>query len=320
MARQTPASERARRVVALLGHLTPGSALPLADLAARVGATPDELAHDLETLSLCGVAPYSPDQLVEVFVEDGMVETYAPLPAVSGAVRLSTAEAEALSAALAAAGFTAADPLVERLLAATSSAFSAESLERTLRSAVAGHDSAVYEILAQTLAAEQAVRITYQRDGDTEPHDRVIEPLRLFADRGAWYVAAWCRTADEPRTFRVDRIRAAEPTAEPFDRAARVAAGGAGDVATAFDASGLPSARLRFAPGEPFVEREWPGGRVEGTETDGATIATVPIGRLAWVARRVVARLGAVEALAPAELREEVARIAAARIAETAGS
>ena len=297
--------DAARRLIALLGQLTPGMSVPVAHLAETLGTTPEQLADDLGALCLCGITPYTPDQMVDVFVEDGMVEVYSPLPAVHAPVRLSPAEAEALAAALAAAGFTADDPLVAKLLAAASAGFDATALERTLRSAIATHDSAVFETLASAVHGREVVAIAYQADGTVAPTQRDIEPLQLFAERGAWYLSAWCRTADGLRTFRVDRIRTAEPTAEEFTRVAEAAG-----APSAFAPEGLPFATLRFAPDEPFVAREWPDGRVVDTDADGATFAEVPFAGTSWIARRVAARLGGVEAPAPEAVRAAVRALA----------
>ena len=306
MAKQT-STDTARRLIALLGHFQNEAEIPLATLAEKVGVSSAQLADDLTTLSVCGVAPYYPDMMVDVFVEDGIVEVVTPLPAIKGAVRLSAAEAEALSAALAAAGFSADTPLTEKLLAASSAGFDAERLAHTLRTETAAHDSAIFETIAGAIAACEALAITYQRDGDTAPGARTIEPHRLIADRGAWYVTAYCRSAGENRTFRVDRIRSAEATGGHFEAVAPEAA------AAAFTGEGLPVARLRFASGEAFIEREWPGGRVIESAEDGSTLAEVPFGGTSWIARAVTARLGAVEVLEPAEVRDAVRMLAQER-------
>jgi len=305
-------SEAARRLVALLGHLTPGMSVPVGDLAETLGTTPEQLAADLSTLSLCGVAPYSPDQMIDVFVEDGLVEVYSPLPAVSAPVRLSPAEAQALAAALAAAGFTAEDPLAAKLLAAASTGFDAAALERTLRSAIATHDSSVFETLASAAREHEVVTIEYQADGAACAARRDVEPNQLFAERGAWYLSAWCRVACGMRTFRVDRVRAAKSTGERFENVVAPDAG----LPSAFVTDGLPLATLRFAAGEPFVAREWPGGRVVSSDPDGTTVAEVPYAGTGWIARRVVARLGTVEVLAPDEVRAATRELANELLAE----
>ncbi|TLM66370.1 MAG: hypothetical protein FDZ70_10510, partial [Actinobacteria bacterium] len=77
MPARTPAALRARRMLALLPHLLADSELGLTALADALGATPEELAEDITTLSLCGTAPYTPDVMVSAFVEDdGIVHAY----------------------------------------------------------------------------------------------------------------------------------------------------------------------------------------------------------------------------------------------------
>lgn len=301
----------AKRLIALLGRLREGTRVPLGELAAELDTTPASLAADLETLSVCGVAPYSPTELVPVFVDDGFVEVWGSMPAMRGPVRLAPAEAGALAQALAAAGFAPDDPLTAKLLAASSAAFDAEELARTLRTEAAPHSSETFEALAAAIAERDVLAIAYQREGAEQPGLRRVEPLRLFADRGVWYLWAWCENAGALRTFRVDRVRGIEPTGERFDPSAHDGSA----APSAFNAAGLPAARLRFRAGEEFSDREWPGGRVVEQALDGSLIAEVPFAGSDWVARRVVARLGAVEVLAPSTLREAVARLAREELA-----
>lgn len=311
---RTSSAERVRRLIALLGRLREGMRIPLAQLAAELDTTPAKLAADLETLSVCGVAPYTPMELVPILVdeENGTVEVWSSIPAMRGPVRLSAAEAGALAAALAAAGFEADDPLVAKLLGAASAGFDAEALARTLRASASRHDPATFEALAAAVAASEVLVIAYQREGASEPTLRRVEPLQLFAERGVWYLSAWCRKAGAHRTFRVDRVRAVEPAGELFDASER---DGAALGAVAFSADGLPRARLRFGAGEQFSEREWPGARVAEKAADGSLVVEAPFAGTDWIARRVVARLGGVEVLEPAVLRDAVAALAREELA-----
>jgi predicted DNA-binding transcriptional regulator YafY len=311
---RTSSADRARRLIALLGRLREGTRVPLGVLAAEFDATPAELASDLETLSVCGVAPYSPMELVPVLVdeEEGTVEVWGDVPAMRGPVRLSAAEAGALAAALAAAGFEADDPLVAKLLSAASADFDAETLARTLRASASHHNPAVFEAAAAAIAQHEVLAIAYQREGAVEPGLRRIEPLQLFAERGVWYLSAWCRKAGAHRTFRLDRIRGVEPTGEEFDPSAHDATALG---AVAFSAKGLPSARLQFVSGEEFSEREWPGAWMAQEKPDGSLVVEAPFAGTDWIARRVLARLGRVEVLEPPFLREAVAELARAELA-----
>lgn len=311
MPRGISAAERAQRLLALLGQLTPDARLRVSDLAAEIGATEEELAADLETLAVCGVAPYDPDTLVPVFVEDGWVEVWGDLPAVQGPIRLSAAEAGALAAALQAAGFGASDPLTARLIeAAASTAFDAEDLAATLQAASTGHDAGIFETLSLAAAQRDVVAIDYVKASSEEVSHRDVEPVALYLERGAWYLTAWCRSARDWRTFRIDRIRTATPCGSRFEE--RLAE----DVpATAFAAVGLPVARLVFAAGEQFTDREWPGAHVAEKLADGSVAVDIPYAGTDWIARQIVARLGGVTVVSPPEVRARVAALAAEELA-----
>jgi predicted DNA-binding transcriptional regulator YafY len=300
-------AHRARRLIALLGRMKNGSVISLAEMAAEVGSSPAELASDLTTLSMCGIAPYTPWELVPLSIEGDRVEVFGSVPAMRGPIRLSLAEAEALSAALSAAGFSADDPLNVKLAATTSASLDAEELAKTLHTETARHDVGIFEALAAAVRDHRAVRLTYQRDGADAPGERTVEPLQLLADRGAWYLSAWCREADDFRTFRVDRIRSLKLTGERFEPAAH---GTSGLSSSAFSAEGLPVARLRFTSPTKFVERDWPGSRLVEQLENGDEIAAVPFAGTDWIARRVVARLGTVEVLEPEAVRAAVVALA----------
>lgn len=306
------ASEQAKRLVALLGHLMTQERLPISVLAQRAGLPESQLAADLEMLSMCGVAPYDPWAMVPVMIEDGYVEVFGEMPALKGAVRLSAAEATALVAALEAAGIAADHPLANRLISAATSSFDAEQVEQILATSPSGHESAVYECVARALEEHRLVRIEYLKSGSESRSCRDIEPQAMFAERGAWYVTAWCRTASGYRTFRLDRIVSAELVPESFEP--REVSGGC----TAFSAEGLPFATLRFAPGTAVSDREWPGIRGLEQAPDGSTIAQVPYGGTSWIARMVMARLGRVEVISPAEVRDAVRALASETLGDLA--
>ena len=307
MARGTSTTQRVRRLMALLNQLTEGDRVSVASLAQQVGTSPAELAGDLEDLMMCGVAPYDPGDLMPIYIEDGYVVVWGKLPALRGPVRLSAAETRALVSALQAVGFDGGDPLVARLLsAAAGGEFDATELERTVRALSTSHDSGSFEAVAQGVANREVVLIDYVSAGANEATARLIEPVSLFAERGAWYVTAWCRRAGDWRTFRMDRVLTAAPNGEVFELRGTSRLG---DVA--FDVKDLPCATLRFVPGESFSERDWPGAHVESTAGDGSVIVSVPFGGTSWIARRVVARLGRVEVVAPDEVRAAVREMAA---------
>lgn len=305
-------SARARRLIALLARLVPDTRIPLSWLADQLGVTSAEIAADLTTLSFCGVAPYDPFGLVPVLVDGDEVEVFGQVPALRGPIRLSVSETEALAAALQAAGFEADDPLAKRLIDAIATPDAAAEVEQVLRSAISGHDLGVFEEVAGCVAHREVLEIEHVSEGHGESRCREVEPSALFAERGAWYLSGWCRAAGAWRTFKLERVRSARGTGERFDPDARP---GRPIVLRALDAAELPMARLRIAGGSAFSEREWPGAVVASVEADGSVLFDVPFAGTAWLARRVVARLGTVTVLAPEEMRVAVRELAESELA-----
>lgn len=304
------ASLRAKRLLAILHLFTPNTRIPLTAIAEAIGADIPETIRDLESLACCGVAPYTPDALLPVYIEGGYVEVYGDLPALERAVRLSAAEAQALAAALQAAGLSASDPLVTKIGAVAGDNVNMEGIAHLVRTAAPGRSAqaSTLKTLSFALSENRPVVIVYRSVGADAETERTIEPLGLVQERGAWYVEAFCRKAGALRTFRVDRIRTAV-AGEPLPERRKFSLTGA-----AFEAAGLPLARLRFTADEPFAAREWPGATVTKRTAVGDTLVDVPYAGTGWIARQVVARLGGVEVVEPAEVRSAVEELANAEL------
>ncbi len=300
------AAMRAKRLLAILHLFTPNTSVPLEQIAEAIGATVPETVQDLESLACCGLAPYTPDALLPIYIEAGYVEVYGDLPALERAVRLSAAEAEALVTALQAAGISADGPLVTKLAAVAAEGVDVMEIAQLVRTAAPGQSASagVLKTLSLALSEGRSVAIVYRSAGAEEETSRTIEPLGLVQERSAWYVEAFCRSAGALRTFRVDRIREAV-LGEPLTERRRFSPTGA-----AFETAGLPLARLRFAGDEPFATREWPGATLVERTAEGETLVDVPYAGTGWISRHVVARLGSVEVVEPAEVRSSVKQLA----------
>ncbi len=303
---RTPYALRARRLLALLHLFEPETRLSVSAIAETLGVTEEEITDDLDLLSCCGIDEHDAGTLVPIFVEDGVVEIWSTLPALDRAVRLSAAESRALAAALETAGLSSDDPLHTKLLGAAAWAEAdASELERLVRAAgTQGSAADALKTISLALQERAPVRILYHGVGRDEATERVVEPMGLVNERGVWYLEAFCRRAGALRVFRVDRIREAAALPERFEPRALSPAG------TAFVSAGLPVARVLLAPGEQVTDREWPGMRLAEERPDGSVLVEVPYAGTGWIARQVLARLGAAEVLGPAEVREAVVALA----------
>ena len=315
MARRTDSAAQARRLLALLPMLHQGETVAVADLAAAVGASPEVVAADLATLTLCGVPPFTPFDMIDLDLDGEAVTVYLEPPAIDRPLRLTVSEARALTAALEAAGCDPDGVLFSKLLAAASPAVAVEEIEHTVRtSTVPGGVADIYMALAIATDTHEKVRIEYLTGATGRQSDRVVHPWALVNRFGAWYLVAYCETSSESRVFRVDRIRSAERCDEYFEPPAGVPL----DVTPG--PGGLPVAEVLIRSGaRSGDDRTWPGATFL-PQADGTTLVRIPYQTPEWIARRVVARLGTAEALGPEEVREAVRALATRLLAELDGS
>ena len=292
------------RLLAILHLLEPDAEISLDAIAETLGVTTAEAADDLVTLSCCGIAPYTPDALVPVSVEGPVAIVFGQLPALDRAVRLSQSQSRAVLGALQAAGLPADDPLCAKLMrGAPDDAVDSKRFERVLTSAMAQGAEAVLKAASLAIEEHRVLSLTYQGMSEDRARERIVEPVSLLNERGHWYLEGYARDAGALRTFRLDRARSCEVLSERAPER-RLAPTGAAIVT-----EGLPVATVRLGPGEEISSREWPGMRLVAQDEAGTNIE-VPYAGTAWIARQVVARLGAAEVLEPAEVRAAVRELA----------
>lgn len=309
------ASARARRLLALLPFLREQGTVPLSELAAAVGTDERTVAEDLTVLSLCGGDDRDPGQLIGVCVDGDSAEVFADLPALERPVRLTPAEARALTAALETIGLDPRSPLVARLAELAERDLDPDSVARTVRASFVQSGQAAV-IAALDMAAEHGLVATigYVTTGSGDERERRVHPYAMHRQRDAWYLVAFCESAQEQRTFRVDRITSASLTQERFERPVAL------EVAPPLpDLETLPRATVVFAEDAPDLnDRDWPGSTFR-RDPDGTVTASVPYTGSAWLARSVAARLGQARVTEPESLRRDVATEATLMLEELAG-
>ena len=313
---------RADRLVAILLLLQTHGQLTASDLAERLETSERTIRRDLDALSGAGVP---------VYAQRGRGGGWALLGGhrlnLSG---LTAAEAEAL--------FLVAGPerlaelgvepgmrsALRKLLAA---------LPAPLRDHATAAGSAVHvdparwgrraepqprhlDALREAVVAGRQVDLTYAKRGE-EPGERRVHPFGLVSKGGTWYLIAG--TAAGLRTFRVSRVRAVTPTAEPVERPEDF------DLAQAWETvvsqfpqrMGSVAVQLRIAPDALAWVRAGLG------EWAHLTAAEEPIGdrRAGWntyraqfpsagaAAANLASFGGRVEVTDPPEVRDELARI-----------
>lgn len=236
---------------------------------------------------------------------DGSLRVTGKMPTLDRPVKLLTRHTRALVLALFMVGLDEESPVLETLLAQISSDFDVNQLHSLIEVVMPDFAPDVFSNLSYAHMNEQCVEITHVKDNG-ETTVRTVEPFAVFAERGAWYLSAYCRTAQTMRTFKLERIQ----SAKVLNEVCRSLDDQIGYEFTSFDHKHAANvARLVFENASDYEPREWPGARERKTTT-GQLHLDVPFFTPSWIARKVVSKMGAVKVLFPEEVRNEVVEIA----------
>ncbi|GAB0101617.1 YafY family protein [Nocardia sp. JMUB6875] len=182
------------------------------ELAARHGVSVRTVERDISALQQSGVPIYA-----DVGRRGGYaLEKSMSLPPLNftaaEAVALAVAVARADDGPFAAAGRSA----LRKILAAMSQQNADAARQLALRVRLFDAPEAVAPMpippeVEQAVVARRVLRIEYlDRSGVLS--EREVEPVALLHGSNGWYLLAWCRLRDEPRNFRLDRMKGIELT------------------------------------------------------------------------------------------------------------
>ncbi len=153
--------------------------------------------------------------------------------------------------------------------------------------------------LTNGIRDHRLVELEYLKEGEDRSSTRVVEPYALERRLPHWYVHTWDRTNDGERSFRLDRMRRARLTDEPFE--------GRG----AFQPHGLRHARHARIWYSQAIAR-W---RVERGDArplaDGAALQEAAVGSTDWLVGEIFSLRGEAIVLEPDDLRRGIAARAA---------
>ncbi len=312
------ATERLRRLLALVPYVVSRNVVGLADTAAAFGVTEQQLVDDLNMLwcvELRSPDPYCP---IDLSYEGGEI-VVSQAESIDRPLRLGVDEASALLVAL-------------RMLAEVPGMEERSALSRTIAKleaaaggaaaasaqvAVQVDDHAGRDVLARArdaLARGRRIHLSYYVPGRDEATERDVDPMRLLVVEGRTYLEGWCLRAESVRLFRLDRALAMSV----LDQAASVP----GDAQPVDVDQGLfrPSADdvlvlLELSVYGRWVAEYYPCEHVEELG-DGRLRVSLRTPDTRWV-RRLALRLGEDgRVIAPAELAAQVREDAAAALAQ----
>jgi proteasome accessory factor C len=284
------ATDRVRRMLAIVPWVAAhDEGVPIDEICERFDVDRDRLMDDLGTASMVGVAPYTPDLMIEVLVEDDRVWIVLPM-AFDRAFRLTPDEGLALLAAgssllaMAATSDSAdAGPLASAL--AKIAGLLDVDPDDALRIELGRADSETLAALRSAIADHRQVELDYYSFGRDDHAVRLVDPARLWSDAGQWYLSGYCHLAADDRVFRLDRIRdltvgeVVSPTSTP------------GTSWPGFQAGDSdPRIVIDLTPNARWVLSEYPLEAVTELD-DGNVRVTLAVSARPWLERLLV-RLG----------------------------
>jgi proteasome accessory factor C len=280
------ASDRLKRLLALLPWVAAHEGPTVEEVCARFELRTEDLLSDIALVSMVGIPPYSPGDLFDIVVEGGRVWVHLQ-PSFDRALRLTPEEALGLVAAgaslLAVPGADPEGPLARGIakVAATLGVDADDTIDVDL-----GYASASVLAGLQAASAERRrVRIDYYAHGRDEHTTREVDPYRVYADHGQWYVVAFDHLRDEERLFRVDRVLSVAQLDQEFDLPDEVRTLGLFE-ARADD----PRVVLELEPEAGWVVEVYPIEKVEPVGA-GRLRVTLAISARPWL-ERLLLRLG----------------------------
>jgi predicted DNA-binding transcriptional regulator YafY len=307
--------ERLRRLLLIVPAVCRRPGIKLDALAHELGIDTAELRGDIDRLSLVGRPPFSPDDLIDISVDEQERVTVTLDQSLGRPPQLTAMEALALGAAAQEAA--PADPVVltalEKLtggLPSTARELYAALARRVVAAApVAPGVQPLLAALRTAAEGRREVSLGYDRDG--VPQVRRVHPLAVVEHHGAWYVIA--RDADKgaERTFRLDRVRDVRETGASFPDPGPLDAARLSRPELFFPTGHEQTLLLRFGPTGAEWARSRFGARVRALRGGGVEVA-LESSSTRWAVALVLSFVGEAELVAPLEartaLREEVAR------------
>jgi proteasome accessory factor C len=307
-------TDRLPRLLALVPYLIARPGIPIEEAAADFGVAPKQLRRDLELLWMCGLPGYGPGDLIDLsFAGDTVTVTYDA--GMRRPLRLTAAEATALLVALRALADTPGmdDPAaVRRALAKIESAVGAAQPAGVVVGLSVREPEGTAEIRDTVRAAvreRRALRIRYYTASRDAISDREVDPMRVLLVEGRSYLEAWCRSAEDVRRFRLDRIDEAVPLDEPAAPPPHARPADVSDGVFRRDPDQL-EAVLILEPDARWIAEYYPVDRLD--ELDGGRARVwMRYSDTSWMIRLLLAQGGEVVVEQPDDLR--VAMISRAR-------
>ncbi|HZR08419.1 MAG TPA: WYL domain-containing protein [Myxococcales bacterium] len=309
--------ERLRRLLLIVPAARRRPGIRLADLAGELGLSPEELREDIDLLALVGRPPFSPDDLIDICVDERERVSVSLDQSFSRPPQLTPLEALALASA--AQEVAPADPAVTSGLAKLTETLPAQA--RRLYAQLAGRvamatptPSGAGLTLARLRAAAERhreVALDYDKEGRGAVGERIFQPHGVIDHGGVWYAIGHDLGRGAERTFRLDRILSVRETGRSFPDPGPLDPARFEREQLFFPSGREEAVTLRFSQAAGAWALQRYGSRARQLE-DGRVDVSIESAGTGYAVQLALSLAGEAEIAAPAHareaLRDEVAR------------
>lgn len=280
------AADRMRRLLAVIPWVSGRGEVALDEIADRFDYPIDRLRRDLtEVVQYVGVYPYTPDMLIEVYLDDEDERvSFALADYFTSPLRLTPEEGLSLvSAGLGLLGSSMGeDSALERALHKVAARFDV-ALGDELEVSLGGADPVIVNQAMAAADTSHCVTIDYYSLHRGASTSRTVEPHRVFSEQGEWYMRGLCQLAEDVRTFRLDRVMSLAVEDSTFEPVAGV------EPSTFAATEDDIRVTLKLAPEAAWVAEAFP---VESVKQTARTLrVTLAVSSLTWL-ERLLLQLG----------------------------
>lgn len=302
-------AQRLPRLLALVPYLLSRPGIRISEAAADFGVSEQQLRRDLELLWMCGLPGYGPGDLIDLsFDGDSITVTFDA--GMRRPLRLTPVEATALLVALQAVAETPGlvdTDAVRRALAKVESAVGQARPAEVVVGLATGEgsvDPQVRSTVRMAATQRRALWLRYYTATRDAISERTVDPMRVLIVDGRTYLEAWCRSAEQVRLFRLDRIDDLEVLDEPA-RPPSEAQPKDLSLGLFQPPEDQPSAELELSPEARWVAEYYTVAELTELPEGWARVRMRYWDR-AWLVRLLLGLGGQVRVLSPASLRGEV--------------
>jgi predicted DNA-binding transcriptional regulator YafY len=270
--------------------------IPAREFVERFSIPPEALEEHLSLLNLVNFGGGCYAVYAELHGEEVHVEKELFGDAFRRPPRLTPLEARAVRLALEFVGpmiAAGAHTPLDRVRAKLEQTFGAFHLAQTPEPH-AGAEEDLVATLTRAIGSHRLVELQYLKPDSTEVETRTVEPYSIERRLPHWYVHTWDVDRDQPRSYRLDRMKKAKQLQKRFTPRA------------GFDPNELhhaTTARLWYSP---EVAR-WEVEKGATPLADGSALSERAVGSAEWLVGEVLSFRGEAVVLEPADLRARVA-------------